>query len=312
MRVTLGIDHAAPPEGNGRALAIGNFDGVHRGHQSILERLRKIALQRDLRLTVLTFWPHPLQTLQPDRPLQMLMTREEKARALEQAGVEEMIEQPFSAEFAAVSAEEFYGRILKDALQARMVSVGPDFHFGRGREGSFTRLKEWGLRDRIEVEALAPQLFESAPISSTRIRQAIAAGEVFRAYQMLGRAYSIEGEIVRGEGRGNTIGVPTANLLPPAAPKLIPARGVYLTTLNEMRAVTNVGVRPTVSSGESLTIETHVFDRALDLYGKRVELCFYERLRDERKFESVDALRAQIAQDLDQARKTTISKIYKG
>ena len=312
MRVTPGIDQASPPEGNGRALAIGNFDGFHRGHQFILERLRKIALQRDLRFTVLTFWPHPLQTLKPDRPLQLLMTREEKLRALEEAGVEEVIEQPFSNEFATVSAEDFYGRMLKDKLKTRMVSVGPDFCFGKGREGTFARLKEWAMRDRIEVESLAPQIFESAPISSTRIRQAVVEGAVFRAYQMLGRAHAIEGEIVRGEGRGKTIGVPTANLLPPVAPKLVPARGVYITALNGMRAVTNVGVRPTVSSAQSLTIETHVFDRTLDLYGKRVELCFYERLRDEKKFESVDALRSQIAQDLEQARKTTISKIYKG
>jgi riboflavin kinase/FMN adenylyltransferase len=312
MRVTSGIEQAAPPEGNGRAVAIGNFDGFHRGHQFILERLRKIALQRDLRLTVLTFWPHPLQTLKPERALQLLMTREEKLRALEEAGVEEVIEQPFSAQFASVVAEDFYGRMLKDRLKTRMVSVGPDFCFGKGREGTFARLKEWGIRDQIEVESLAPQLFESAPISSTRIRQAVAEGSVFRAYQMLGRAYAIEGEIVRGEGRGKTIGVPTANLLPPPAPKLVPARGVYITALNGMRAVTNVGVRPTVSSAQSLTIETHVFDRTLDLYGQRVELCFYERLRDEKKFESVDALRAQIAQDLERARKTTISKIYKG
>jgi riboflavin kinase/FMN adenylyltransferase len=312
MLVTQGIEQVAPLQGNGRALAIGNFDGLHRGHQFILERLRKVALQMDLRLSVLTFWPHPLQVLKPSHLLQLLMTREEKLQALKDVGVEEVIEQSFSQSFAAVGAREFYERMLRDQLQTRRVSVGPDFCFGRGREGTFSQLKQWAGHDRIDVESLSPQMFEGAPISSTRIRQAIAGGAVFRAYQMLGQAFTLSGEVVRGEGRGNTIGVPTANLLPPAAPKMLPARGVYLSALDGMRAITNVGVRPTVSSGETLTIETHVLDRRIDLYGKRVELCFYERLRDERKFESIEALRAQIAEDLERARKTLISKIYKG
>ncbi len=288
-----------PPEG-GAAVAVGVFDGVHRGHQAVLAGLaRRAAELGGLVTTVLTFDRHPLEVIAPDRAPRLLTTPQRRAELLAAAGVERLAVLTFDERVRGMTPEDFAADVLVGALGASLVTVGADFRFGKDRSGDVTELKELGLGLGYYVEEV-DLLGDGAPVSSTRIRAAVAVGDVAAAAAQLGRPFELAGEVVEGDRRGATIGFPTANLAL-AENLLLPARGVYAAWAavgaDAHQAVVNVGVRPTFG-GERETVEAHLLDFAGDLYGQVLRLRFVARLRDERRFDGVDELAAQIGRDV--------------
>ncbi len=285
-------------------LTIGVFDGVHRGHQEILNRLTAGAHRMGVPAVVLTFDPHPARVL-GGRDLKSLTTPDERAELLGAAGVDFVITHPFTIEVAGLSAQEFMQRI-RDALGLQHLLMGYDFALGRGREGNAGRLEEIGRLLGYTVEVVEAVGDESGVISSTEIRKLISIGDVAEAHKLLGHAYSLRGRVVHGDGRGRRINTPTANLLLPPE-KMVPANGVYAcrtrTAEGEKTAVTNIGVRPTFfPADQPASVETHILDFDRELYGEEIELEFIARLRDEMKFPSVEALVGQIRRDIERAR----------
>jgi riboflavin kinase/FMN adenylyltransferase len=291
-------------------VTIGNFDGIHLGHQAILRTV--VARARALvgEAVVYTFDPHPRKVLRPDSAPSLLTTLEQRLELLAAAEVDAVVLEPFSAEFARTAPDVFVRECLHARLRPVEVYVGYDFHFGRDREGSMRLLTELGPRLGFAVTIIPEITVDEGDVNSTRIRQLLAEGDVERSARMLGRPYSVRGVVVRGEARGRGLGFPTANLAPEN--EVLPAVGVYAGTLrlldagdpdvgSELRVVTNVGRRPTFQ-GEVLRAEAHAIDWSGDLYGRRVEISFLSRLRAEQRFESVEALRRQIAADVLLAR----------
>lgn len=285
-------------------LALGNFDGVHRGHQKILERLRRTATERGATSVVMTFDPHPPRVVRPDKAPPLLMTTAQKLEAIAAAGVQGAAIVRFTHELSRWEPEQFVQAVLVDWLRVSEVWVGANFLFGRERAGNFTMLRALGAQYGFKAEKIDPVRYKDFVVSSTRIRRLVSEGRVDEAGALLGHQYAIDGVVVHGAQRGRSIGFPTANLR--TENELLPPNGVYTTTLAIdgviHPSITNVGVRPTVESSGRVTVETHVFGLAQDLYDKAVRLGFVQRLRDERAFESVDALKAQIASDCDKAR----------
>ena len=287
-------------------LTVGNFDGIHTGQQRILELVTARAAETGLGSAVVTFEPHPLSVLRPERAPKLLTTVEQKETLLAGAGIDALVVVRFTPSFAAVPARRFVRDFLVGSLAAREVYVGASFAFGRDREGDLSLLQAMG--DSFGFAAFGCEELASGdrPVSSTRIRAALAAGEVEKAAGMLGRPYGLSGIVVRGDGRGRGLGWPTANLA--VDNELLPADGVYVTRLRiaargeSLPSVTNVGTRPTVYAEHPRLVECHVLDFEGDLYGERVELEMLGRLRPERKFPSVDALREQIGRDAEAAR----------
>lgn len=293
-------------------LTIGNFDGLHVGHRAIMETV--VGRARDLsgEAVVYTFEPHPRKVLQPDRAPRLLMTLDQKLEKLEAMGVDVAIVEPFDAAFAAVSPELFVREYIHERIRPMEVYVGYDFHYGRDREGSMRLLTETGPLLGFAVTIIPEVSLQGADVNSTRIRSLLEEGDVVTAAALLDRPFSVRGEVVEGDRRGRTIGFPTANLAPES--EILPAAGVYAGMLrlvddgdparNErLPAVTNVGHRPTFKDGRALVAEAHLIDFEGDLYGRSVELDFRERLRSERKFPGIDALREQIARDVQDARR---------
>lgn len=283
-------------------VTIGNFDGVHLGHQSLISLARQIAAKEDLDFFLITFWPHPREVLKKGFTRSPLQSRVEKQRNLRLAGAERIIELPFTPELAAQSSEEFVvGELLPMGI-SKLV-IGHDFSLGHRRDGNAARLSELGLRFGFEVVQAPAFSVDGIPVSSTRLRKAIQAGEVKKAASFLGRRHFVNGRIAHGYGRGRELGFPTANLVDTDA--LLPGNGVYATvaSLNgkHFRSVTNIGFNPTFGNA-SLSIETFFLDANLDLYGNNLRLEFVELLRQERKFASAADLAAQIGQDVNQAR----------
>lgn len=286
-------------------LTIGIFDGVHRGHRKILEALVSGARGAGCPAVVLTFHPHPAIVLGGRADFRCLTTPEERGGLLEEAGVDLVITQAFDREFAGQTAGEFMRRIAP-TLGLRCLVLGHDSALGRGREGDAARLAEIGQDLGYQVEVVPPLEDEGGVISSTRIRAAVAAGEVAYAASALGRPYSLEGPVVHGDGRGASIGVPTANLRLPDE-KLVPANGIYACRAwigGESRlAAVNVGVRPMFTPDlPAPVVEAHLLDFSGDIYGQQVRLEFVERLRNEEKYPSVDVLVAQIRDDIARVR----------
>lgn len=291
-------------------VTIGNFDGIHLGHQAILRTVVARARALSAPAVVYTFEPHPRKVLRPDVAPALLTTLEQKLELIEAMQVDAVVLEPFTAEFARTAPDAFVRECLHARLAPVEVYVGYDFHFGRDREGSMRLLTELGPRLGFAVTIIPEVEIDEGDVNSTRIRQCLADGEPERAARMLGRPYTLRGVVVRGDERGRGLGFPTANLAPEN--EVLPAAGVYAGWLrlleprasagSWLRAVTNVGRRPTFQ-GEQLRAEAHVIDWSGDLYGRRVEVSFTQRLRAERKFESVDALRRQIAADVDEARR---------
>jgi riboflavin kinase / FMN adenylyltransferase len=296
-------DDARPVRWPHPVLALGNFDGLHRGHVKIIERIRRGASERAGTAVVLTFDPHPPRVLRPDKAPPLLMTMDQKLAALERAGVQGVAIVRFTEELSQWDPDVFVRRVLVDWLRVAEVWVGADFLFGRNRSGNFTLLRTLGQQYGFRAEKIDPIRYKDFIVSSTRIRRLVAEGRVEEAGALLGRHYAIGGEVVAGARRGGELGFPTANLA--TANDLIPPHGVYATfiTLDGIvrPSVTNIGVRPTFGDQLRPGVETHVLGFSGDLYGHRAEVAFVQRLRDERRFPDVDALREQIEADVRRA-----------
>ena len=287
------------------AVTVGNFDGVHRGHQALVTAALRAARAQQGEAVVLTFDPHPSHVLSPHRAPEALMTVDQKAELLGTLGIDSLAVLPFTRELADRSAEAFAREVLRDCLGARSVIVGQNFRFGRHREGDTERLAELGTAMGFSVDTVAAVLHDGAPISSTRIRAAVARGEVESANSLLGRRHFLDGVVRQGDQRGRTLGFPTANL--ELVNESVPGGGVYACEVAidgepALRpAVVNVGRRPTFGGGD-LLVEAHLLDFGGDLYGRRLRVFFERKLRDERAFPGIDALKQQIQADVERAR----------
>lgn len=279
------------------ALAIGNFDGLHLGHQALLAKLVEVARAQGLKAAVMTFEPHPREYFSPQNAPARLSSLREKLEYFEQAGVDDVYICRFNQAFSAISAEDFMRKILRESLNATTILVGGDFCFGAKRQGTVQIF----IDDGFDLVDFAPVQVGDERVSSTLVRNALAAGELIQAQALLGRAYSISGKVVHGAKRGRQLGYPTANVhMRHERPALTGVYAVKLSVgkLDCMNAVANLGIRPTIAGIPKLMLEVHVFDFNGDLYGKHVHVEFFHKVRDEMKFAGLDALKAQIAQDV--------------
>ncbi len=283
------------------AIAIGNFDGMHLGHQALLKKLTETAKALNLTSAVMTFEPHPREFFTPESAPARLCSIREKLEYFESAGIDRVYVCRFNQRFAKVTAAEFMQNILREALNAQAVLVGEDFRFGAKRTGSVADFvaAKFNLISLPQVDLETNSAIASR-VSSTRVRQSLAAGNLQEAALLLGRPYSISGKVVHGAKRGRQLGFPTANVhMRHERPALT---GVYAVKLDGRNSVANLGVRPTIAGVPKLMLEVHVLDFDADLYGQHVRVEFLHKIRDEMKFESLDALKAQIAADVLVAR----------
>jgi riboflavin kinase/FMN adenylyltransferase len=298
--------HQAAPRDRSAVVAIGNFDGVHAGHRALLRRAHELAAPHGARTVALTFDPHPSAVVSPRGAPVRLTSLERRVELLEEAGAELVVVEPFTRELAQLTPDAFVDDIVIGALRARSIVVGYDFAYGAGRAGTTATLREHGARRGVDIEIVAPVEIAGEIASSTHIRAHLAAGALPAATRLLGRRWDVDGTVVRGAQRGRALGIPTANLAPDIE---LPLRaGIYAVTLavepfdRPLPAVASLGTNPTFVDGGSLVLEVHVLDWDGDLYGRRVRIAFVARLRDEAKFESVEALLAQIHRDIADAR----------
>lgn len=293
--------HFHQPAASPVALAIGNFDGVHLGHQALLKRLVETAKLRGLTATVMTFEPHPREFFAPEQAPTRLASLREKLELFAEAGVEQVYVCHFNQKFARVSAETFMQEILRDSLAAKVILVGEDFRFGAGRKGSVADFRAHGF----ECISLPQVEFDGARVSSTAVRQALAAGDLDKAARLLGRPYSISGKVVHGDKVGRQLGYPTANVhMRHDRPPLF---GVYAVKLEGLAheylpGVASLGVRPTIKHNGKPTLEVHLFDFDREVYGKHVRVQFLHKIRDEMKFPDLDTLKQWITADETAAR----------
>lgn len=307
MKRIEGLENAASAL-RGTVTTIGNFDGLHLGHQALVARTRQLAASFGAQAALLTFEPHPVRVLAPALAPPLIASPRQRLSLFARSGLDLLVEQPFDAAFAALSAESF-AELLLERAGVRAVVVGQDFTYGRARGGTVATLTAAAARTGARVEAITPVTVDGLLASSSKVREFVLAGNVEAAATLLGRPFSLEGPVVRGDGRGRTIGVPTANVA--ARNGLLPALGVYAVRVtlpdgSEAAGACNVGINPTfrgeAGAAPPVSVEVHLLDRSLDLYGAELELAFVARLRAERRFPSVDALVAQIRADLDAAR----------
>ena len=286
-------------------LALGNFDGLHRGHMKIIDRVRRRAGERGGTPVAMTLDPHPPRVLRPDKAPPLLMTKSQKLDALARAGMQGVAVIRFTRELSLWEPDTFVRTVLVEWLHVAEVWVGANFLFGHERAGTFTVLRSLGARYGFRAEKIDPVRYKDFVVSSTRIRRLVSEGRVDEAGALLGHHYFIEGTVTTGAGRGRQLGFPTANLC--SDNELLPPAGVYATTVSldgvVLPSITNVGMRPTFGDVDRLTIETYIFDIDRDLYGQVLRLSFVQRLRDERAFPDVDALKAQIDADYRSARR---------
>jgi len=326
---------AGRPADAALAIAIGNFDGVHLGHAALLAEARARAARRGGQSAVLTFTPHPARLFAPERAPLLIMSLERRLELCAEAGIDVAIVQPFTREFAAIDAAAFVRQVLAEQLGARDAIVGYDFSFGRGRAGNAAMLGALGADAGIDVAVIPPVAIDGVPCSSTRIRELVAVGDTTAAAKLLGRPFDLEGAVARGAGRGRGLGFPTANVA--AEGELRPKLGIYAARARVLdgplagtarAAALSVGTNPTFrsepsegseppamgsggqsppsptrSAGDAVTVEAYLLDFEGDLYDRRLRVEVRERLRDERRFESIDALIAQIREDVAQVRR---------
>ena len=283
----------------------GTFDGVHLGHQKILRRLQELATRKQGETVLLTYWPHPRLILQPeDKSLRLLTTLSEKVKLLEEMGVDHLIILPFTKELSQMSSEEFIRDILVDKIQTKTLVIGYDHKFGKNREGSFEYLQSHSHLFGFAIEEISRQDVDDLGVSSTKIRTALTQGDIATANKYLGRPYDLSGQVVKGQQIGRSLGFPTANIQIAEDYKLLPRDGAYAVhaEVNSIRykAILNIGDRPTVD-GQKKTIEAHLIDFEGDLYGQELRVYFQEFLREEKKFESLDALKNQLVVDRERA-----------
>ena len=298
-------DNERPANWRQPVLALGNFDGLHRGHMKIVERVARGAAERAGTPIVLTFDPHPTRVVRPEKAPRLLMTPAQKVEALARAGMQGMAVVRFDHALAAWDPETFVRRVLVEWLHVAEVWVGANFVFGHDRSGNFSTLRLLGARYGFRAGKIDAVRYKDFVVSSTRIRRLIGEGRVDEAATLLGRHHFVDGTVVHGLQRGRTLGFPTANL--ETDNEQLPPDGVYATLarLDDgvlYPSVTNVGVRPTFHQPSAVVIEAHLLDQTLDLYGAHMRLSFLQRIRDERTFDGVDALKAQIAADCQRAR----------
>ncbi len=296
-------------------VTVGSFDGVHRAHQEILREVVQRARMGEGRSVVITFDPHPKTIVgkEPDQ-IRLLSTMEEKQHHMQKAGVDVLYVIPFTYEFSRLMSAEFYERYVVKGIGVREVVVGYDHMFGRDREGSTDELLKLGRKHGFSVLAVQPVLIDSEIVSSTRVRKSLAEGNVENAAKLLGYSYPLQGRVIRGDGRGKTIGYPTANISVTEPLKVVPGNGVYLVGVRlgtgEHFGMMNIGVRPTVTSGQQRTIEVHILDFDGSIYDERVEITFLSRLREEKKFASVQDLVAQLDRDKARTRELLVTKQF--
>jgi len=290
----------------GGVTTIGNFDGVHLGHRRILEAVAARARETGKPSVAITFEPHPLAVLRPDHAPRRIQTLRQKEEAIEALGIEHLLVIPFTRDFSLTEPEDFVRGFLSEKLGAAELYLGQHFAFGRGKRGDLALLSRLGPECGFTATGVPEVLVDGEPVSSTRIRDAVDRGDVAAARAMLGREYQLDGIVSKGDRVGRKIGYPTINLAPEN--ELHPADGVYLTRIlirsfgREFDCVTNIGRRPTVYEDYATTIETYVLDFSSDVYGEKVRLCFFDRLREERKFPSMMALTEQIGRDIEATR----------
>ncbi len=295
----------APRAPQGRVVCIGAFDGLHLGHQALVRRAVSRARESGARAAAVTFDPLPREVFARGAVPPRLMSTRRRAEGLFDLGIDDVALLRFDPRLSGMSAEDFVARVLVDGLQARDVWVGPDFRFGRARGGDLDLLRREGATRGFTADAIDPVDAGGERVSSTRIRQALADGDFDLAARLLGRPYDIEGRVVRGRQLGRTLGYPTANLrLPRGTP---PLSGIFATRVHglspaPLAAVSSLGTRPTVGGIEPL-LETHIFDFDADIYTRRIRIEFVAKLRDELKFDGLDALVAQMDRDSEQARR---------
>lgn len=286
-------------------VTVGNFDGVHLGHRAILGRVAARARELGSQPVALTFDPHPVKMLRPQADLPLLTTPAQKFQLLKEAGMEAVVVLPFTREFAAIPARDFVMRYFVERLKAREVVVGHDYSFGHQREGNIDLLKELGQILGFTVQVVWAVEVNGAVVSSSLIRAMLKLGKVEEANELLGRPYRVSGQVIAGKGRGaKVLGIPTANLRPEN--DLLPASGIYAVVAHRgdkiLPGVANIGTCPTFDGETALSLEVHIFDFAADLYGEKLGVEFVARLREERRFPSVEALGAQIRADIRAAR----------
>lgn len=303
MQIVRGHQHAPPWQG--AAIAIGNFDGVHAGHRALIERARLLATAHDASSVALTFDPHPSVVLAPHAPATRLTSLARRLELLEAAGLDAVVVEPFTRELAALTPHAFVETVLLSALHARAIVVGYDFSYGAGRAGTTDALRAHAGRAGVEVDVVAAVEVDGEVASSSRIRAHLREGDLDRAARLLGRAYDLDGTVVHGAKRGRAIGVPTANIAPTA--DLVLAPGIYAVTLSveggpPLPAVASLGTNPTFVDQGGLILEVHLLDWDGDLYDRTVRTTFVRRLRGEHKYDSVEALLAQIHEDIADAR----------
>jgi riboflavin kinase/FMN adenylyltransferase len=301
MRIYRSLDEV-PPDFGPSAVTIGNFDGVHAGHRRILRRLKELAAERGWKPSVLTFHPHPTRVVAPARTPRLMTTPEQRCALAGGEGIQQVLILPFTPEIARLEPEEFVSRIVARKLGARAVLVGHNFRFGHGQHGNTEVLRQLGERYGFCTEIVPAVRLRGQLVSSSAIRQWVEAGQVARAARLLERCYSLEGDVVPGHGIGSKRTVPTLNLAPTT--DVWPARGVYITRTHDLEnprswpSVTNIGVRPTFGGDDRPSIETFLLDSLKDPAPRRIRVEFLHRLRDERRFDSPEALKEQILRDV--------------
>lgn len=285
-------------------VTIGTFDGVHIGHQKIIEKLIQETKKADCESLILTFFPHPRMVLNGSSSIKLLNTINEKSSLLEKMGLDNLVVHPFDKKFSNLSAEEFVKTILVDSFNIKKIIIGYDHRFGNNRAANIDDLISFGKKYAFEVEQISAQEIDSVSVSSTKIRDAITDGNMIVANEFLGYEYILSGKIITGKQLGRTIGFPTANIKIEENYKLIPKNGVYIVKshLQEKTVfgIMNIGLNPTVN-GEDLSIEVHFLDFDADLYNKNITVSVIARIRDEQKFTSIDLLKAQIQEDKNYA-----------
>lgn len=282
-------------------VTVGTFDGVHIGHQKIIKRLTEEARKNNGETVLITFHPHPRLIIHSDsKNFKFINTQKRKFELLEKAGIDHLIIIPFTKEFSRQTSEEFIKNIVVDKVKTKKLVIGYNHHFGKNRLGDFRNLFDLGRKYGFKVEKIPVQDVKNIAISSTKIRKALNEGKIRKANELLGYDYSITGKVVHGSRIGHTIGFPTANIDVENEYKLIAANGVYACRIEWngqlFKGMGNIGFRPTIDHGD-LTIEVHIFDFDKDIYGDPITIFFIDRIRDERKFKDLDALRLQLFKD---------------
>lgn len=306
MKIYEGLDTFKGAKNS--AVTIGTFDGVHLGHQKIIQQLKEGAESIKGESVIFTFYPHPRMVLNPeDDTLKLLSTEEEKRELLEKLGVDHLIIHPFNKEFSRITYTEYVRDILVNKLKVKKLIIGYNHHFGRNREGSFKELKKLAPTYGFELEKIPAQDINKIEISSTKIRKALDSGDIKTANKFLGYDYSLSGRVVKGKGLGKGLGYPTANVQTENKYKLVPANGIYAVIVRyaekQYNGMMNIGVNPTISANRTKTIEVNIFDFEKDIYGENIRIFFSQRLRDEKKFSSIEELKKAIDGDKEKTLK---------